>query len=167
MKTLYCDASFDWTHTEKNGEDIVRGKVAVVGDGIARMDRVAVGKVEGLKQYINVFELTAIARAVELASEMNKAKPLCDHPEQCNHWSCHPTDSLAIYTDSRTAMIWASSGKIKGGVRTLAHENALEYLRKVRLQFGGLITFNFVRREGNPAGELLEKELEKEKPHAI
>lgn len=150
MKTIYCDASFDWTNTEKNGENFVRGKIAVSCDSFERIDKVAVGKVEGLKQYINILELTAIARAIELASELNP-KP----------------ESLAIYTDSRTAMIWAGAGKINPKVATLAHHNALDYLRKARMLYGGIITFNFTRREGNPAGILLERELEKEKPHAI
>jgi hypothetical protein len=149
MKTLYTDASFDWTHTDNTTENIVRGKIAVSdGKGFERIDKVAVGKVDGLKQYINVLELTAIARAVELASLME------DKP-----------DSLAIYTDSRTAMIWAGSGKIKKC--SLAHQGALDYLKKARLQFGGIVTFNFVPREGNPAGAILELELEKEKPHTI
>lgn len=151
MRKLYCDASFDWTHTEKNGENFVRGKLAVHGEGIERIDKVAVGKVEGLRQYINVLELTAIARAVELACE-------------AGFWKDEDR-SLAIFTDSKTAMIWASSGKIK--TPTEAHKNALDYLKKVRLAYGGIITFNCIPRELNPAGEMLERELEKEKPHAL
>lgn len=149
MKHLYTDASFDYVHNEKNGEAVVRGKIAVVGDGLSQVDKVAIGKVEGLRQYINVLELTAIARAIELMSQ-EKEKP----------------DSLRIHTDSKTAMAWASKGKIKEGIRTLAHDNALEYLRKVRLDYGGLVTFVFVNREENPAGLLLEDELKREKSYA-
>ena len=151
MKTLYTDASFDWNHTQATKEPIVRGKIAISdGNSFERIDKVAIGKVEGLKQYINVLELTAVARAVELASEMN------------------PKDeSLSIYTDSQVAMYWARAGKIKASVATEAHDNALEYLRKARIQFGGIITFNYIPRDQNPAGKLLEIELEKESPHTI
>ena len=148
MKDLYTDASFSPHGNEHNGENIVRGKIAVWWEGGHRIDKVAVGKVDGLKQYNNVLELTAIARAIELA---------CEDKEKA--------ESLRIFTDSKTAMVWASAGKIKDGVRTVAHEGALEYLRKVRLMFGGLVTFNFVGRERNPAGKLLEEELEKERSY--
>lgn len=150
MKTLYTDASFSPQGNASNGENIVRGKIAVVWDGGHKIDKVAIGRVDGLKQYNNVLELTALARAIELACE-DEVKP----------------DSLKIYTDSRTAMIWASNGRIKDGVRTLAHENALEYLKKVRHIFGGIVTFNFIGREGNPAGKLLEGELEKERSYTV
>ena len=151
MKTLYTDASFDYHHTTKTTESFVRGKIAVAdGNGFARIEKVIVGKVPELKQYINILELTAVARAVELASlEETKAQ------------------SLAVYTDSKTAMIWARNGKIKADVSTEAHANALEYLRKARIQFGGIVTFNFIGRDENPAGKLLEAELEREAPHAI
>lgn len=149
MKKFYCDASFDWKHTESTEEKIVRGKIAVADMlKLEKVDKVAVGKVEGLKQYINVLELTAVARAVELAS--------LENPKE---------ESIGIYSDSKTAVAWANAGKIKGG--SVAHENALEYLRKARIQFGGIVTFHFVPRDLNPAGILLELELEKEKPHAI
>lgn len=66
MKKLYCDASFDWTTTEE-AENVVRGKIAVVGEELRIVEKVAVGKVEGLKQYINILELVALARAIEIA----------------------------------------------------------------------------------------------------
>lgn len=151
MKTLYCDASFDWKHTDTTTENIVRGKIAVSdGKDFHKVDKVAIGKVPELKQYINILELTAIARAVEL---------MCDIPDK--------DGSLRIFTDSRVAMIWASSGKVSPKVSTDAHTNALEYLKKARVLFGGIITFHHVPRENNPAGWLLEAELEKERPHAI
>jgi ribonuclease HI len=151
MKILYTDASFDWTVTESNGENVVRGKIAIAdGVGFERIEKVVVGKVDGLKQYINVFELTAIARAIELANEYLKEES---------------ADALEVWTDSKTAMIWASSGKVGKKVKTVAHENALEYLARVRALFGGVVTFHFVPRERNPAGKLLELELEREAPH--
>lgn len=152
MKTLYTDASFDWNSTNATDENIVRGKIAISdGSGYSRVEKFAIGKVDGLKQYINIFELTAIARAVELAYDMNI------------------TDKqLEIFTDSMTAMYWARNGKIKPSVLTLAHAGALDYLRRAVLNFGGVVTFNFVPREKNPAGHLLQEELENgSKPHDL
>lgn len=151
MKNIYCDASFDYKHTEETRENFVRGKIAIVFDNIKVVERVVVGKVEGLRQYINILELTAIARAIELASQLNQ-KP----------------ESIAVYTDSMTAMYWARAGKIKkSSVVTPAHESALNYLRGSVHKFAGVITYNLIKREQNPAGHLLEKELEKEPPHSI
>lgn len=144
-KTFYTDASFDWTSTEKSNENVVHGKIAIVGINFERIEKVAVGKVKGLKQYINVFELIAVARAVELANE--------EEPK---------VGALAIYTDSNVAKVWANNGAVNPKSATEAHESAIEYLRKARIQFGGTITFNFVPRNNNPAGKLLEVELEKE-----
>ena len=148
MKTLFTDASFDWTSTEKNNENVVHGKIAVFGLNFERVEKVAVGKVKDLKQYINIFELIAIARAVELASK--------EEPK---------AESLAIYTDSNVAKVWANNGAVNPKSVTEAHESAIEYLRKARIQFDGTITFNFVPRDNNPAGKLLEVELEKELPN--
>ena len=152
MKTFYCDASFDWKNTDTNKENVARGKIAIIDDkSHERIEKIAIGMVESLKQYINVFELIAIARAVELANE-GKQK----------------ADSLAIYTDSQTAMYWARAGKIRNAsVLTEAHKSALEYLNRERIKFGGTITFNFIPRHKNPAGKLLEIELEKEPPHTV
>ena len=150
MKTLYTDASFDYHSTDATDEKIIRGKIAIA-DGLAfkRVEKVVIGKVPVLKQYINILELTAIARAVEIASEgEDKAQ-------------------LAIYSDSKVAVSWASRGRVNPKVKTAAHESALEYLKKARLAFGGLVTFNFVPREKNPAGWILERQLEIEAPHAI
>lgn len=150
MKKIFCDASFDWTSTNKTTENVVSGKIAIVGVGEDKVEKVAVGKVEGLQQYINILELIAIARAVELASQI-EPKP----------------ESINVTTDSKTAMFWARSGKIKKNVATQAHDSALEYLRKARIQFGGISTFDFIRRDYNPAGKLLEIELEKSKEQKI
>ncbi len=151
MKILYTDASFDWNHTGATEENVVRGKIAVAdGFGFERIDKVAIGKVEELKQYINIFELTAIARALELSYDMKIEDK-----------------SLKILTDSQTAMFWARNGIRNKEVMTLAHQNALDYLKRMRLNFGGVVTFDFVPREENPAGKLLEAELEKESPHTI
>ena len=151
MKIFYCDASFDWNQTETNGEDVVRGKIAISnGNSFGRIEKVVIGKVENLKQYINIYELTAIARAIELASEENPK-----------------SETLTIFTDSMTAMYWSRNNKIPPKIATTAHDNALEYLRRARIQFGGEVIFNHVLREQNPAGFLLEKELEKESPNTI
>lgn len=152
MKTFYTDASFDWTTTEKTEENFVRGKICITdGNSLKRIEKMIIGKVEGLRQYINVFELIAIARAVEIAASF-----------------VNDTEKkLAIFTDSKTAMAWAQNGIRKQSLITKAHANALEYLNSVRIQFGGEITFNFTPREQNPAGKLLEIELEKETPYTI
>lgn len=150
MKTLYTDASFDHRSTRETDDVVVRGKIAIAGDKYERVEKVAIGKVPDLQQYINVFELTAIARAVELA---------CDQREEDN--------MLSVYSDSQVAVIWASNSKVNPKISTVAHENALEYLRQVRIKFGGVVTFHHIKREHNPAGYLLEKELERERPHAI
>ena len=152
MKKIYCDASFDWNSNNTNGENVVRGKIAIVDDSShERIEKIAIGKVEGLKQYNNVFELIAIARAIELANE-DKDK----------------ADSLAIYTDSQVAMYWARAGRIKNAsVLTEAHKNTLEYLNRERIKFGGKITFNFIPRDKNLAGKLLEIELKREPPHTV
>ena len=64
MKTLYCDASFDWTHTTTTEEPIVRGKIAISGEGLNTIEKVAIGKVPDLRQYINILELVALAPRV-------------------------------------------------------------------------------------------------------
>lgn len=152
MQILYTDASFDWTSTEATKENVVRGKIAVSdGKGFERIEQVVVGKVEGLQQYINVLELTAIARAVELASLEEKK-----------------SDVLTIFTDSKTAMAWARKGRISNKVATVAHSNAIEYLRLARIQFGGEVVFDFVPREENHAGFLLQAELDAGRnPHDV
>lgn len=149
MKTLFTDASFDHNHTESTTEPFVRGKIAIAdGNGFARVEKVIIGKVPLLKQYINILELTAVARAIEIA---------CIEPKPI---------SLEVFTDSQVAMYWARAGKIKkAGIETEAHTNALDYLKAMRLAFGGIVTFNFVPRENNPAGHLLAEELKREAPH--
>lgn len=150
MKTLYTDASFDHRSTNASEDVVVRGKIAIAGEKYERIEKVAIGKVPTLQQYINILELTAIARAVELA---------CDFREEDN--------MLSVYSDSQVAVIWASNSKVNPKISTVAHENAIEYLRQVRIKFGGVVTFHHVKREHNPAGYLLEKELEREAPHTI
>jgi hypothetical protein len=149
MTKLYTDASFDWTHTEKTTENVVRGKIAITdADKFEHVDKVAIGKVPELKQYINVFELTAIARAVELAIENNFE------------------GILSIWSDSQVAVGWAKKGEINPNVKTEAHRSALEYLvaqtkayRNKNMAYGE-IQFNFIPREKNPAGYLLQNELD-------
>jgi len=149
MKHLYTDASFDHRSTNQSIEPFVRGKIAIAGDGLEIVEKVCVGKVPKLKQYINVLELIAIARAVEIAGQRKLGS------------------SLKVTTDSKTAMIWASNGKVNPDVQTEAHLNALEYLKKSKAEFGGIVTFYHIQRDWNPAGKLLEAELERERPHAI
>ena len=152
MKRLYTDASFDYRHTDETPENIVRGKIGIAdGNGFERVEKVIVGKVDGLKQYINILELTAIARAIELAYDMNIEDK-----------------SLEVFTDSQTAMFWARNGIRSKITITDAHMSALDYLKRVRLNFGGIITFNFISREQNPAGHLLQTELDNgNRPHDL
>ena len=147
VKKIYTDAGYTWQNTlsTKDGEPIM-GRICVAdGEGFQRIEMVGVGKVPVLKQYINIFELIAIARAIEVAIEMG--------------W----VGSLSIHTDSKVAMIWASSGKVSQKVETEAHKGALEYLRTARKNYVGIVTYNHVGRDYNPAGKLLEIELEKDR----
>lgn len=146
-KVLFTDAGYTWQNTEttKDGEPVI-GRICVAdSEGFSRIEQVGIGKVPVLKQYINIFELVAIARAIEVAIEKG--------------W----VGSLAIYTDSKVASIWASNGKVSKKVETEAHKNALEYLRTARKNYIGIVTYHHVHREKNPAGHLLEKELEKDR----
>lgn len=145
MKTLFTDAGYNWQDTSR-AEDSVIGRICVADEeGFSRIELSGIGKVPNLKQYINVFELIAIARAVETAIEKG--------------W----VGSLQIKTDSKVAMIWASHGMKDSPKKTEAHKSALEYLRTARKNYGGVITFNWVGRDYNPAGKLLEIELQKDR----
>lgn len=144
IKTLYTDAGFTWQDTEKSTDGVVYGKICITDDaGFEKVELVGVGKVPELQQYINVFELIAIARAIEYSLT--------------NGW----TDGLAIYTDSAVARGWASKGRTSKEVSTEAHKNAVGYLVEMRKQYPNTIAFHHVLREVNPAGLILEKELEK------
>ena len=148
MKKIYTDAGYTWQNTEKvkEGEQIM-GRICVADeDGFVRVEKVGVGKVPKLIQYINIFELIAVARSIEIAIEKG--------------W----TGSLEIYTDSQVAVGWASKGKIKNKrIETQAHTSALEYLRTARKNYIGSVSYNYVPRDYNLAGHVLEKELEKDK----
>lgn len=148
MKKVYTDAGYTWqnTSTVKEGGQII-GRICVADDdGFVRVEKVGVGKVPKLVQYINIFELIAVARSIEIAIEKG--------------W----TGNLAIYTDSQVAMGWASKGTIKNKrVETEAHRSALEYLRTARKNYIGIVSYNYVPRDYNLAGHVLEKELEKDK----
>lgn len=147
MKILYTDASFDWKHAEETPDNVVRGKIAISdGESFNRIEKVVVGKVEGLKQYINIMELTAIARAVEFASVSGDI-------------------DLLIYSDSQVAVNWARKNKIPKKVTTPAHVSALDYLRASCLSYKSKIEYKHIPREHNPAGHLLAEELKKEPPH--
>lgn len=146
-KVLFTDAGYTWQNTEttKEGEPIM-GRICVADtEGFSRIEMVGIGKVPVLRQYINIFELIAVARALEIAIEKG--------------WA----GDLAIYTDSKTAAMWASTGKVSKKAETEAHKNALEYLRTARKNYLGVVTYNHVYRDKNPAGHLLEKELEKDR----
>lgn len=149
MHQLYTDASFDYKHTDQTTETFVRGKIAVVADGIKIVEKVKIGKVPVLKQYINILELIAIGRAVEIAVQ--------------REWE----GDLLVTTDSQVAKSWAKNGRVNPAVCTIAHQNALEYLKKSCVGYRGVITFAQAPREVNPAGHLLAEELKKEPPHTI
>jgi hypothetical protein len=142
MKVLYTDAGYTWQNTKKTPENgQIMGRICVADeDKFSRVENVGVGKVPVLIQYINIFELVAIARAIEIAIEKG--------------W----VGNLAIRTDSKVAMIWASSGKIKPKVATPAHLGALEYLKTARRNYIGVVTYHHVPRHLNYAGIILEKE---------
>lgn len=140
MKILYTDASYRWQDTERNNSPVCNGKICVAdGEGFVLVEQAGVGKVPKLKQYINIFELIAIARAVEVAIEKG--------------W----IGSLSIYSDSQIAVIWASSKKVNPKIETVAHVNALDYLRSALKNYGGIVTFRHTPRENNPAGHVLEE----------
>ena len=157
MKTLFCDASFDPHYTKTETGDAVRGKIGISdGENINIVEKVAVGKVPDLKQYINVFELIAIARSIEIAAEKMETR--------FPGW----TDVLAleVMSDSSTAVYWSRNGRTNPKVFTQAHGNALAYLRDVKDRIKIGVIFTHVPREKNPAGFLLAKELRRESPHA-
>ena len=140
MKKIYSDAGFQWRDTKKIPEgNQVMGRICVAdGEGFSRVELVGVGKVPNLKQYINIFELIAVARAIEIAIEKG--------------W----TGNLQIFTDSKVAMYWASNGILNKKVETEAHRNAYDYVRTARKNYVGIVTFNHTPREHNPAGHILE-----------
>lgn len=147
MKKIYTDAGYTWQNTDKteDGKQIM-GRICVADDdGFSRVELVGVGKVPDLKQYINIFELIAVARAIEIAIEKG--------------W----VGSLAIYTDSQVATIWAAKGSVNKKVETEAHRSALEYLRTARKNYIGIVSYNHVPRDFNVAGKILEKELDKDR----
>lgn len=128
-------------------ESVVRGRIAVCSkspeanptDNFVAIENVVVGRVEGLKQYINVLELIAIARSIEVAAQRGWDK------------------KIEIYTDSQVAFCWARSRKVNPKVETKAHIEALAYLKRSREMFGGRVDLVNIPRELNEAGFLLEK----------
>jgi ribonuclease HI len=141
MTKIFTDASFNWQDTEKSDEVVVKGKICIFYDveKFKIVENVAIGKVPSLKQYINIFELVAICRAIEHATVL-KLK------------------DIAIVTDSSVACSWATKGKLKDSTMvTEAHTNVFEYLDRVKKEFGGIITFSHTPREFNPAGIVLDE----------
>jgi len=147
---LYTDSSFDWKSTNQTKENVVRGKIAISdGKDYNVVEKVAIGKVPKLKQYNNILELFAIGRAIEIAIEKDFE------------------GILSLWSDSRVALAWAHNGKINPKVFTLAHKEALEYVLLMEEEYKGEVQFNHVKRDRNYAGHLLEKELKRERPHAV
>jgi len=145
---LYTDATVTWQKYANNKETILKGKICIIAEDNAEhpfyvIEEVAVGRVEGLKQYINVYELIAVARAIELAKEKG--------------WN-----DIQIFTDSSVAKTWANKG-VSATPFTEAHRSCQEYITKVKAEHGGKIEIGHVLRDQNPAGKLLEIELEKSK----
>lgn len=149
MRHIYTDASFDYRHVESAQDNVARGKIAISGEGMNQIEKVVVGIVPNLKQYINIFELIAISRAIEVAWLFNDD----ENPE------------LTIHSDSMVALAWAHKKKIPQKIETEAHRNALDYLKRSVAEYKGKISFFHIGRNYNPAGFLLEEELKREAPH--
>jgi hypothetical protein len=150
MKTLYTDAGFNYHNTALVKEGgVVVGRICVSdGETFNKVESVGVGKVPVLKQYINIFETIALARAIEMAIAQG--------------W----IGNLQLFTDSEIAMFWARNGRIKEKSKTVvtdAHVSMFEYLHNARRNYAGVITFNYMPRDNNPAGKVLELELERDK----
>ena len=146
MKLIYTDAGFSYQKYEKLPEaQMMEGIICVTCDDFQVIEKVGVGRVEGLKQYINIFELIAIARGIELMIEKKI------------------DEDVSLFTDSFTAKTWATKDKINTKRFTAAHDNALTYFRDMMEHFPHVVAFNHVLRDDNPAGKLLELEAEKNK----
>lgn len=148
MKFLFTDASFDYASEFETGADHVIGKTAIVGDGIRKVELAYLARVPGLKQYINVLETLAVARAIGLAID--------------NGWS----GDLAIRTDSRVAVAWARGGP-NPRCRTAVHDKVMHVLRENAKRYAGQIWVDFVPRHKNLAGHVLERELELRRPNEL
>lgn len=135
---LFCDAAFNPHNPKWKDSKFVEGQICITdGKDFMVVETVAVGRVDGLKQYNNVLELTACARAIELAFQ-------------------HKMDGgLRIQTDSRTAAAWAFSG-VNKKIATSAHFAAEEYFKNMKKVYHGEIFVGVVPREENPAGHKLE-----------
>jgi len=148
LMKLYTDATFTWQKYAKTDDKILKGKICIIAEDNAEhplnvIEEVVVGRVEGLKQYINIYELIAVARAIELAKEKG--------------W-----DDIQIFTDSSVAKTWANKG-VSATPFTEAHRSCQEYITRVKMEHSGKIEIGHVLRDQNPAGKLLEIELEKSK----
>jgi ribonuclease HI len=145
---LYADATFTWQKYADTDDKLLKGKICIIAEDNPEhpfnvIEEVIVGRVEGLKQYINIYELIAVARAIELAKEKG--------------W-----DDIQIFTDSFIAKTWANK-KVSASPFTEAHRSCQEYIIRAKAEHGGKIEVGHVLRDHNPAGELLEIELEKTK----
>lgn len=142
---LYTDATFTWQKYVDTEDKILKGKICIVAENdpenpLNVIEEVGVGRVEGLKQYINALELIAVARAVELSKERG--------------W-----DDIQIFTDSFIAKTWATK-EVNANPYTELHRSCQEYITRAKANHGGRIEVGHVFREHNPAGKLLEIELE-------
>lgn len=143
---LYTDATFPWQKYANTDDKILKGKICIIAEDNAEhplnvIEEVGVGRVEGLKQYINIFELIAVTRAIEIAKEKG--------------WN-----DIQIFTDSFIAKTWANK-EVNASPFTEVHRSCQEYITKAKAEHGGKIEIGHILREYNPAGELLEIELEK------
>lgn len=146
---MYTDASFTWQKYATTDEKALNGQICVVAENDADnpfhvIEDTVVGRVEGLKQYINCFELIAVARAIEIAKEKG--------------W-----DDIQIITDSFIAKTWATNRKVNASPYTELHRSCEEFITRAIREHGGKIEVGHILREHNPAGKLLEIELEKSK----
>lgn len=142
MKLIYTNSLFNYQkYKELPDEKVLTGIICVACDDFQKIEKVGVGRVEGLKQYTNIFEFIAIARAVELAIE-NKL-----------------TEDLEIFTDSLTAKTWAEKG-MKIERYTAAHKSANSYFQDMIKNYPHNVVFEHIGREKNPAGKILEIEID-------
>ena len=144
---IYTDASFSWQRYIDTDDKIIKGKVCIIAEDSIEspfniIEEVGIGRVDKLKQYINILELIAITRAIEIAGEKG--------------WG-----NINVITDSSVAKTWATRG-IRASLFTEAHRSCQEYFNKAKAGHKGRVEIMHVVRDKNPAGKLLEIEKENE-----
>lgn len=144
LKLIHTDAGCKWQETKN--KPTVKGRICIADhDGFVLVEEPVLETQPHLRQYINVFEMLAIARAIEIATEKK--------------WG----NALSISTDSMTARFWVTNGIKNKKVSTPLHQAVYQRVCEARRAFGGVITFHLIPREENRAGHVLEDMLEKEK----